>query len=194
MGLLKGDRVEVTIPGCIFVFKVVNTKHRIWIKLIHFRFQVYGSQRKAVIENLNANTNQLFSLIQTLYYISMPKNDRLKLNSTFITQNHQEFSEDKVLLYNQWASDSVVRQLLVLQQKEDENHMANEIITNDTERAAIPDDLVRERLTNLTSVPVVTVVMTSHALRNLQHSKYHIHFKTMEIITYNVDLLQMISL
>ena len=124
----------------------------------------------------------------------MTKNDRLKLNSTFITQSHQEFSEDKVLLYNQWASDSVVRMLLVLQQKEDENHMANEIITNDTERAAIPDDLVRERLTNLTSVPVVTVVMTSHVLRNLQHSKYHIHFKTMEIITYNVDLLQMISL
>ena len=79
----------------------------------------------------------------------MTKNDRLKLNSTFITQSHQEFSEDKVLLYNQWASDSVVRMLLVLQQKEDENHMANEIITNDTERAAIPDDLVRERLTNL---------------------------------------------
>ena len=92
----------------------------------------------------------------------MPKNDRLKLNSTFITQSHQEFSEDKVPLYNQWASDSVVRLLLVLQQKEDENHMANEIITNDTERAAIPDDLVRERLTNQTSVPVVT----SHALRN----------------------------
>ena len=119
-----------------------------------------------MIENLNANTNQLFSLIQTLYYISMPKNDRLKLNSTFITQNHQEFSEDKVLLYNQWASDSVVRLLLVLQQKEDENHMANEIITNDTERAAIPDDLVRERLTNQTSVPVEFFTQGSKPILN----------------------------
>ena len=74
----------------------------------------------------------------------MPKNDKQKLNSTFITQSHQAFSGDKVLLYNQWASDSVVRLSLVLQQKEDENHMANEIITSDTERAVIPDDLVRK--------------------------------------------------
>ena len=76
----------------------------------------------------------------------MSEKGRHRLNSSFIKQDHQAFSESKVILYNQWASNAVIRILLVIQQKEDENHMVNTILSSGGEKLVIGDDLVKIHL------------------------------------------------